>query len=42
MPPSHRSTLRLAWKEEMAYAGDEAHISESVMPSFLRKKVREG
>jgi hypothetical protein len=26
----------------MAYAGDETHISESVMPSFLRKKVSEG
>jgi hypothetical protein len=26
----------------MAYAGDETHISESVMPSFLRKKVHEG
>jgi hypothetical protein len=26
----------------MAYEGDETHVSESVMPSFLRKKVSEG
>ena len=25
-----------------AYAGDETHVSMSVMPSFLRKKVSEG
>lgn len=29
-------------KEEMAYAGDETDINESVMQSFLRKKVSEG
>ena len=29
-------------KEEMAFAGDETDISQSVMPSFLRKKVSEG
>jgi hypothetical protein len=33
---------RLVSKEEMAYEGDETHVSESVMPSFLRKKVSEG
>ena len=37
-----RMSRRLVSKEEMAYAGDETHISESVMPSFLRKKVSEG
>jgi hypothetical protein len=26
----------------MAYGGDETHISESVVPAFLRKKVSEG
>ena len=33
---------RLVSKEEMAYEGDETHVSMSVMPSFLRKKVSEG
>ncbi len=37
-----RMSRRLVSKEEMAYAGDETDISESVMPSFLRKKVSEG
>lgn len=37
-----RMSRRLVSKEEMAYAGDETEISESVMPSFLRKKVSEG
>jgi Ca-activated chloride channel family protein len=37
-----RMSRRLVSKEEMAYAGDETHVSESVMPSFLRKKVSEG
>jgi Ca-activated chloride channel family protein len=37
-----RMSRRVVSKEEMAYAGDETHISESVMPSFLRKKVSEG
>jgi Ca-activated chloride channel family protein len=37
-----RMSRRLVSKEEMAYAGDETHISESVIPSFLRKKVNEG
>lgn len=34
-----RMSSRLASKSEMAYADDETHLSESVMPSFLRKKV---
>jgi Ca-activated chloride channel family protein len=37
-----RMSRRLVSKEEMAYAGDETDISESIMPSFLRKKVSEG
>ncbi len=37
-----RMSRRLVSKEEMAYEGDETHVSESVMPSFLRKKVSEG
>lgn len=37
-----RMSRRLVSKEEMAYEGDETDISESVMPSFLRKKVSEG
>ena len=37
-----RMSRRLASKEEMAFESDETHISESVMPSFLRKKVSEG
>jgi Ca-activated chloride channel family protein len=37
-----RMSLRLVSKEEMANEGDETHIIESVMPSFLRKKVSEG
>jgi hypothetical protein len=37
-----RMSRRLVSKEEMAYAGDETDISESVIPSFLRKKVSEG
>jgi hypothetical protein len=37
-----RMSRRLVSKEEMAYAGDETHVSMSVMPSFLRKKVSEG
>ncbi|WP_089961549.1 VWA domain-containing protein [Limnohabitans sp. 2KL-3] len=37
-----RMSRRLACKEEMAFESDETHISESVMPSFLRKKVSEG
>lgn len=37
-----RMSRRLVSKEEMAYVGDETHISESVVPSFLRKKVSEG
>jgi hypothetical protein len=37
-----RMSRRLVSKEEMAYDGDETHISESIMPSFLRKKVSEG
>ena len=37
-----RMSRRLVSKEEMAYAGDETNISESIMPSFLRKKVSEG
>lgn len=37
-----RMSRRLVSKDEMAYAGDETHVSESVMPSFLRKKVSEG
>jgi hypothetical protein len=37
-----RMSSRLASKSEMAYADDETHVSESVMPSFLRKKVNEG
>ena len=37
-----RMSSRLASKSEMAYADDETHLSESVMPSFLRKKVSEG
>ena len=37
-----RMSSRLASKSEMAYSEDETHVSESVMPSFLRKKVSEG
>lgn len=37
-----RMSRRLVSKEEMAYDGDETHVSESIMPSFLRKKVSEG
>jgi hypothetical protein len=37
-----RMSRRLVSKEEMAYEGDETHVSMSVMPSFLRKKVSEG
>lgn len=37
-----RMSSRLASKSEMAYADDETHVSESIMPSFLRKKVSEG
>lgn len=37
-----RMSRRLASKEETAYDGDETHVSESVMPSFLRKKLSEG
>ena len=37
-----RMSRRLVSKEEMAYDGDETHVSESVMPSFLRKKLSEG
>jgi Ca-activated chloride channel family protein len=37
-----RMSRRLVSKEETAYQGDETHVSESVMPSFLRKKVSEG
>jgi Ca-activated chloride channel family protein len=37
-----RMSSRLASKSEMAYSDDETHVSESVMPSFLRKKVSEG
>jgi hypothetical protein len=37
-----RMSRRLVSKEEMAYAGDETDISDSVIPSFLRKKVSEG
>lgn len=37
-----RMSRRLVSKEEMAYEGDETHVSESVMPSFMRKKVSEG
>ena len=37
-----RMSRRLVSKEEMAYEGDETHVSESVMPSFLRKKLSEG
>lgn len=37
-----RMSSRLASKSEMAYEDDETHLSESVMPSFLRKKVSEG
>ena len=37
-----RMSRRLVSKEEMAYEVDETHVSESVMPSFLRKKVSEG
>ena len=37
-----RMSSRLASKSEMAYSDDETHLSESVMPSFLRKKVSEG
>ena len=37
-----RMSRRLVSKEEMVYEGDETHVSESVMPSFLRKKVSEG
>lgn len=40
-PPMRMSRL-LVSKEEMAYAGDETLISESVIPFFLRKKVNEG
>jgi Ca-activated chloride channel homolog len=37
-----RMSRRLVSKKETAYAGDETDINESVMPSFLRKKVSEG
>jgi len=37
-----RMSRRLVSKEEMAYAGDETDVSDSVIPSFLRKKVSEG
>jgi hypothetical protein len=37
-----RVSRRLVSTEEMAYEGDETEINESVMPSFLRKKVSEG
>jgi hypothetical protein len=37
-----RMSRRLASKEEMAYERDETHVSESVVPSYLRKKVSEG
>jgi hypothetical protein len=37
-----RMSRRLVSKEELAYDGDETHVSESVMPSFLRKKLSEG
>jgi Ca-activated chloride channel homolog len=37
-----RMSRRLVSKEEMAYDGDETHVSESIMPSFLRKKLSEG
>jgi Ca-activated chloride channel family protein len=37
-----RMSRRLVSKEEMAYEGDETHVSESIMPSFLRKKLSEG
>lgn len=32
---------RLASKLEMAYERDETHVSEPVVPSYLRKKVSE-
>ncbi len=37
-----RMSRRLISKEEMAYDSDETHVSESVVPSFLRKKLSEG
>ncbi len=37
-----RMSRRLGSKDEMAYEGDETHISESVMPSYLRAKFIEG
>lgn len=37
-----RMSRRLTAKDEFAYEGDETHISASIMPSFLRKKVSEG
>jgi Ca-activated chloride channel family protein len=37
-----RMSSRLVSKNEMAYDLDETHLSESVMPSYLRKKASEG
>lgn len=37
-----RMSRRLVSKEEMAYDGDETHVSESIVPSYLRKKLSEG
>ncbi len=36
-----RMSRSLVSKDEIAYEGDETHVSESVMPSFMRNKVSE-
>ena len=37
-----RMSSRLVSRDEMRYSADETQVSEALMPSFLRKKAREG